>query len=40
VSHIGRYATRFEKNLTSMDDLVSELTNGRCEAILPEVSST
>ncbi|HIF93499.1 MAG: PHP-associated domain-containing protein [Myxococcales bacterium] len=40
VSHIGRYATRFKKNLTSMDDLVAELTNGRCEAIRPEVSRT
>jgi hypothetical protein len=39
VSHIGRYATRFEKELTSIDDLVTELTNGRCEAIRPEMSS-
>ena len=33
VSHIGRCATRFEREIRSMDDLVSALRDGDCEAI-------
>ena len=33
VSHIGRKATRFEREIKSMDDLVGELRAGRFEAV-------
>jgi predicted metal-dependent phosphoesterase TrpH len=33
VSHIGRCATRFEREIRSMDDLVSALRGGDCEAV-------
>ncbi len=36
VSHIGRYATRFEDELANMEDLVAALTRGRFDAIQPE----
>jgi len=32
VSHIGRCATRFERDVRTMDDLVSALKEGDCEA--------
>ena len=36
VSHIGRCATRFQADITSMEDLMSELEAGRCEAVALE----
>ena len=39
VSHIGRYATRFEDRIESMDDLVRTLQEGRTEAIRPDTES-
>jgi predicted metal-dependent phosphoesterase TrpH len=36
VSHIGRYATRFEDKLENIDDLVAALESGRFDAIRPE----
>ncbi len=36
VSHIGRYATRFEDSFTNMDGLVTALRGERFEAIRPE----
>lgn len=33
VSHIGRCATRFEQEIDSMEDLVSALREGACEAV-------
>lgn len=36
VSHIGRYATRFEEEIRDLDGLVSALGTGRFEAIRPE----
>lgn len=33
VSHIGRCATRFERQIRNMDDLVSALKEGDCEAL-------
>ena len=33
VSHIGRCATRFEKNIEHMDDLVAALKAGEFEAV-------
>jgi predicted metal-dependent phosphoesterase TrpH len=35
VSHIGRYATRFEDKLENIDDLVAALQCGRFDAIQP-----
>ena len=35
VSHIGRYATRFEDALKGIDDLVAALVSGRFEAVQP-----
>ncbi len=39
VSHIGRYATRFEDPIENMDDLVSALQRGRARAIRPEMEA-
>jgi len=36
VSHIGRYATRFEDKLENIDDLVAALESGRFDAIQPQ----
>ena len=36
VSHIGRCATRFRSDITSMDGLMAELIAGRCEAVALE----
>lgn len=36
VSHIGRFATRFEDTLTNIDDLVDALRAGRFDAVRPE----
>ncbi len=36
VSHIGRFATRFEDALTNIDDLVDALRAGRFDAVRPE----
>jgi predicted metal-dependent phosphoesterase TrpH len=36
VSHIGRYATRFEDDLENIDDLVAALKSGCFDAIRPE----
>lgn len=36
VSHIGRYATCFEAELTNIDDLVAALQSGRFDAVQPE----
>jgi hypothetical protein len=36
VSHIGRYATRFEDELENIDDLVAALQSGHFDAIRPE----
>jgi predicted metal-dependent phosphoesterase TrpH len=36
VSHIGRCATRFGSDITSMDGLMAELVAGRCEAVALE----
>jgi predicted metal-dependent phosphoesterase TrpH len=36
VSHIGRYATRFEATITGMESLIGELEAGRCEAVALE----
>jgi predicted metal-dependent phosphoesterase TrpH len=38
VSHIGRFATEFEDELTNIDDLVAALESGRFEAIRPELN--
>jgi predicted metal-dependent phosphoesterase TrpH len=35
VSHIGRYATRFDDDLSNIDDLLTALRSGRFEAIQP-----
>ena len=35
VSHIGRYATRFEDEIRDIDSLVAALKAGRCDAIAP-----
>jgi predicted metal-dependent phosphoesterase TrpH len=35
VSHIGRFATEFEDELTNVDDLVAALQSGRFDAIRP-----
>jgi hypothetical protein len=38
VSHIGRFATRFDDEIRDIDELVRALQGGRFEAILPESS--
>ncbi len=37
VSHIGRFATQFEAELTNIDDLVAALQSGRFDAIQPKL---
>jgi predicted metal-dependent phosphoesterase TrpH len=38
VSHIGRYATRFDDEIRDIDGLVAALKNGQFEAILPDTN--
>ncbi len=40
VSHIGRFATRFEDPIDGIDDLVAALLSGRFEAIRPDEIQT
>jgi hypothetical protein len=40
VSHIGRCATRFEKSITHMDDLVAALKAGEFEAVSLKTANT